>query len=166
MADLKQLRYSFWILTIICTILVGMYVPFLDGANGLLQLRFRFSEQQAGEIIMVTYFSAALLSIPSGIVVDKIGMRRYVTIFASLILLAVQVILYLSTEQSHTFFIILAFSFLGLGFALYANCVMASVSLIVKRKILGTAFGIVQMLESVALCFFPLISGALVDEGE
>lgn len=47
---------------------------------------------------MVTYFSAALLSIPSGIIIDKIGMRRYVTIFASLLLLAVQVILYLSTE--------------------------------------------------------------------
>jgi len=54
---------------------------------------------------------------------------------------------------------------LGLGFALYANCALASVSLIVKKKILGTAFGIVQMLESIALCFFPLISGALVDEG-
>jgi len=59
----------------------------------------------------------------------------------------------------------LAFSFLGLGLAIYANCVLASVSFIVKKKIIGTAFGIIQMLESVALCFFPLISGALVDEG-
>jgi MFS family permease len=54
---------------------------------------------------------------------------------------------------------------LGLGLAIYANCVLSSVSLIVKKKILGSAFGIIQMLESVALCFFPLISGALVDEG-
>lgn len=112
---------------------------------------------------MVTYFSAALISVPSGILVDKIGMRRYICIFASVLLLGVQLILFFCTEESHTFYIVLAFSFLGLGFALYANCVLASVSLIVKKKILGTAFGIVQMLESVALCFFPLISGALVD---
>ncbi len=54
---------------------------------------------------------------------------------------------------------------LGFGLSIYANCVLSSASMIVKTKILGTAFGIIQMLESVALCFFPLISGALVDEG-
>lgn len=43
---------------------------------------------------------------------------------------------------------------------------LSSISLIVKKKILGTAFGIVQMLESVTLCVFPLVSGALVDEGQ
>ena len=114
---------------------------------------------------MVTYFSAALLSIPSGLLIDKIGMRRYVSIFGSVLLLAVQLILYYSNEETHTVFIMLAFSCLGLGLAIYANCVLSSVSLIVKKKILGSAFGIIQMLESVALCFFPLISGALVDEG-
>jgi len=41
---------------------------------------------------------------------------------------------------------VIAFSFLGLGLAIYANCVLSSVSLIVKRKIMGTAFGIIQML--------------------
>jgi fucose permease len=46
---------------------------------------------------MVTYFSAAILSIPSGLLLDKFGKRRYVTIFGSVILLAVQLILYLST---------------------------------------------------------------------
>jgi hypothetical protein len=47
---------------------------------------------------MVTYFSGALLSIPSGLFVDKIGMRRYVAIFGSFLLLGVQIILYFSTE--------------------------------------------------------------------
>jgi fucose permease len=75
-----------------------MYIPFLDGANGLLQTRFKFSEEDAGEIIMVTYFSAAILSIPSGLLIDKIGLRRYVSIFGSILLLAVQIILYYSNE--------------------------------------------------------------------
>jgi len=77
--------------------MLGMYIPFLDGANGLLQIRFKFSEEEAGLIIMITYFSAALLSVPSGILVDKIGMRRYICIFASILLLAVQLILFFST---------------------------------------------------------------------
>ena len=110
-------------------------------------------------MIMVTYFSAALLSLPSGLLIDKIGFRRYVTIFGSILLLLVQLILYCSNENTHPVFIFIAFSFLGLGFAIYANCVLSSASLIVKKKIMGTAFGLIQMLESVALCFFPLISG-------
>ena len=52
---------------------------------------------------------------------------------------------------------------LGLGLAIYANCVLSSVSFIVKKKILGTAFGLIQMLESVVLCAFPMIAGVLVD---
>lgn len=71
-----------------------MYVPFLDGANGLLQTRFGFSEEDAGEVIMCTYFSAALLSIPSGMFVDRIGMRRYISIFGAFLFLGVQLILY------------------------------------------------------------------------
>jgi MFS family permease len=97
-------------------------------------------------MIMVTYFSGALLSIPSGILIDKIGKRRYITIFGSVILLMVQLILYFSSSSTPLIFIVLAFSLLGLGFALYANCVLSSVSVIVKKKILGTAFGIIQML--------------------
>jgi len=45
---------------------------------------------------MVTYFSAAILSLPSGLLIDKIGFRRYVTIFGSFILLMTQFILYFS----------------------------------------------------------------------
>jgi MFS family permease len=114
---------------------------------------------------MCTYFSAALLSVPSGMIVDRIGMRRYISIFGSVLFLGVQLILYFATEQTPSFFIFFAFSMLGFGLSIYANCVLSSASMIVKTKILGTAFGIIQMLESVALCFFPLISGALVDEG-
>lgn len=75
-----------------------MYIPFLDGANGLLQTRFKFSEEAAGQVIMVTYFSAALMSIPSGLIVDRIGMRRYISIFGTVLLLAVQLILYFSNS--------------------------------------------------------------------
>lgn len=114
---------------------------------------------------MVTYFSAALFSIPCGILIDKIGQRRYISILCAFLLLTVQLILYFSDYNSHILFVILAFLILGLGFSIYANCVLSCISLIVKKKILGTAFGLVQMLESVSLSVFPIISGALVDEG-
>lgn len=95
---------------------------------------------------MITYFSAAFFSIPCGILIDKIGQRRYISILCACLLLIVQLILYHSDSNTHVIFIILAFLILGLGFSIYANCVLTCVSLIVKKRILGTAFGLVQTL--------------------
>jgi hypothetical protein len=36
---------------------------------------------------------------------------------------------------------------------------------VVKKKITGTAFGIMQMIESIALASFPLINGSLIENG-
>jgi MFS family permease len=143
--------------------LLGLYIPFLDGANGLIMTRFHYNEETTGRIIMVTYFAAAFFSIPIGLLIDKIGQRRIISMFCAILLLVVQLIIYFSDENTHIIIIGMAFLLLGMGFAIYANCVLSCISLIVKRKILGTAFGLVQMLESVSLSVFPIISGALVD---
>jgi MFS family permease len=55
---------------------------------------------------------------------------------------------------------------IGLGYCLYGNCIVPSISLVVKKKITGTAFGIMQMIESIALAAFPLINGELIESGE
>jgi len=36
---------------------------------------------------------------------------------------------------------------------------------VVRKKVTGTAFGIMQMIESIALSFFPLINGSLIEHG-
>jgi hypothetical protein len=36
--------------------------------------------------------------------------------------------------------------FIGLGYCLYGNCILPSIPLVVKKKITGTAFGIMQMI--------------------
>lgn len=43
---------------------------------------------------------------------------------------------------------------------------MPSISLVVKKKITGTAFGIMQMIESIVLAAFPIVNGALIEKGE
>ena len=55
--------------------------------------------------------------------------------------------------------------FIGLGYCFYGNCILPTIPLVVKKKVTGTAFGIMQMIESIALAFFPLINGALIDGG-
>jgi hypothetical protein len=38
--------------------------------------------------------------------------------------------------------------FEGIGYSFYANVMVGSIPLVVKKKLLGTAFGIMEMIES------------------
>lgn len=55
---------------------------------------------------------------------------------------------------------------LGVGYCFYANCLVPSIPLVVRKKVTGTAFGIMQMIESIALAFFPLIAAVLVEKAK
>jgi len=56
---------------------VALYVPFLDGANRLYQIRFCFTQVTSGRALVVTYIVAALFSAPLGFLIDKVGFKRY-----------------------------------------------------------------------------------------
>lgn len=49
--------------------------------------------------------------------------------------------------------------FIGLGYSFYANCLVPSIPLVIPKKVTGTAFGIMQMIESISLSLFPLFIG-------
>lgn len=53
--------------------------------------------------------------------------------------------------------------FLGSSYALYSCVMIPSIQYIVPEKIVGTAFGLLGMFESVALAFFPILAGYIVE---
>lgn len=55
----------------------GLYVPFMDGANKLFIERFCFTPVEAGKALMVTYIVAAVFSAPLGLLIDRVGYKRY-----------------------------------------------------------------------------------------
>jgi nitrate/nitrite transporter NarK len=77
MKDLKKLSWTFWLLAVLCMFAVGLYVPFMDGANRLLVERFCFTPVTAGRALVVTYLTAVLSSPLIGILVDKVGYKRF-----------------------------------------------------------------------------------------
>jgi nitrate/nitrite transporter NarK len=72
---------------------VGLYVPFLDGANKLFVERFCFTPVEAGRALMITYVVAAVFSAPLGILVDKIGYKRYFIMLCMLVFTIAQLII-------------------------------------------------------------------------
>jgi MFS family permease len=55
---------------------------------------------------------------------------------------------------------------LGLSFAFYSCVVIPAVQYVVEERVMGTAFGLMGSLESVALACFPLIAASIVEAAE
>ena len=55
---------------------------------------------------------------------------------------------------------------LGLSFAFYSCVVIPSVQYVVEERVMGTAFGLMGSLESVAFTAFPLIAASIVEASE
>lgn len=51
---------------------------------------------------------------------------------------------------------------IGVGYSGYANCITASIPLVVKKKVTGTAFGLMEVLESVVEFVIPIFTGLIV----
>ncbi len=75
--DLKKFTITFWLLVTLSMFGEGLYVPFMDGANKLFIERFCFTPVEAGKALTITYLVAAIFSAPIGLLIDKIGFKRY-----------------------------------------------------------------------------------------
>jgi MFS family permease len=146
---------------------IGLYVPFMDGANRLYQFRFCFTQVSSGKALVVTYVVAAVCSVPLGMLVDRVGYKRYFIMLAMVIFTVAQSYILAYPQCSHDQLngSIVGLAFIGLGFCFYGNCILPAIPLVVKKKVTGTAFGIMQTIESFSLAFFPLINGSLIQHG-
>lgn len=52
---------------------------------------------------------------------------------------------------------------LGFAYCFYANCIIPSIPIVVSKRITGTAFGIMLVLENFAMAVCPMISGQIVE---
>jgi MFS family permease len=147
-----MLKGSFWLIVTLCMFAVALYVTFLDNANKLLQVRFCYTQASAGKAIMIVYIVAACCSAPLGLIVDRVGCKRYFTIACMVIFTCAQLII-LVYPQCTEGEITDSFSgasyglfLLGVGYCFYANCIVPAIPLVVRKKVTGTAFGIMQMI--------------------
>ena len=51
--------------------------------------------------------------------------------------------------------------FLGIGTGMFCSILVPTLPMIINHKLLGTAFGLMEMLQNLALGVFPLIIGAI-----
>lgn len=145
---MKQFQWSFWLVLCIGMFSMSLYVPFMDNANRLYQKRFCFTQLTAGKALILPYIIAAVCSPFLGLLVDKVGHKRYF-IMMGLSMFTIGQIFILAYPQCISDQLngsVVGLVFIGLGYCFYGNCIVPSIPLIVKRKVTGSAFGLMQMI--------------------
>jgi MFS family permease len=115
------------------------------------------STSQVGAINAAFMFMAGLLSIPAGLLSDRLG-RRAVILGGLLVIAGSSFLLYLSTTPGQMFIIYLLF---GIGLAAFSPSMMSCVADVAPRTHLGRAYGWYTLAVNVAMMLGPAAGGFL-----
>jgi MFS family permease len=115
------------------------------------------STSQVGAINAAFMLMAGLLSIPSGLLSDRLG-RRAVILGGLLVIAGSSFLLYLSTTPGQMVVIYLLF---GIGLAAFSPSMMSYVADIAPRTHLGRAYGWYTLAVNVAMMLGPAAGGFL-----
>jgi MFS family permease len=117
---------------------------------------------------MYIYLSAIVTSLPLGLLVDKYGGRVYFFV-ATMVAFLISHMIYLFLPNCHGTQVNGALAgsfFLGLGYAMYSNCLVPLFPLMVKGSIMGTAIGLLATFENIAETVVPELSSLIVHSQE
>ncbi|MBN2029412.1 MFS transporter [bacterium] len=176
--DIKYFGGSFWMITLLCTAFYSAIFPFTAlstdffvdkwGIARTAEVSGYFLSQifnnflhmfsTSGGITSIIIFASMILAPFAGHLVDKVGRRASLMIFGSIVMIPSYLILGLTSVYPAYPMI-----FLGIAFVFVPAAMWPSVPLIVQKKYVGTAYGLMTMIQNIGLGLFPLLNGVLRD---
>jgi MFS family permease len=178
LADIKKFRPSFWFVTFLCVTFYSAIFPFTSlstdffhdkwglpltagGEGGFLYQVFAnilHMFTTAGGTTTIIIFASMVFAPIFGQVVDRYGHRAKMMVVGSILMIPA--------------FLTMAFTMippafpmivLGTAFVLVPAAMWPSVPLIVEKNRVGTAFGLMTMIQNIGLALFPWLNGLLRD---
>jgi len=176
--DIKAFKPSYWYVTLLCVTFYSAIFPFTalstdffvdkwgiprvaEASGGFIYQVFNnffhmFST--AGGITSIIIFASMVFAPFAGQLVDKVGKRATLMIIGSLIMIPSHLIMGVTNIYP-----VLPMIALGAAFVLVPAAMWPSVPLIVPKERVGTAFGLMTMIQNIGLALFPFLNGILRD---
>lgn len=161
--DITSLKPNFWFLYLNGILCFMSFFPFLNIANKYLQRRFDLETTFAGELLIIPYCVAGLLTPILSYLIDKKGKKASLLIFACMILAFNHFSLADFANCDGCTTVIIPLIVFGIFFALYTS-LFPSVSIIADEKVIGTAMGIIYSGQNTGLAIGPLIVGSMLND--
>lgn len=153
-ADLWKFGVSYWLIVALCIVFYSAIFPFQTFAVKFFMEAHGTSREFGGFLSsMLTLF--AMIATPLfGLWVDKVGKRALLMMFGSLLLIPV----YLMMAYSHINLYV-PMAMMGVAFSLIPAVMWPSVAYIVDQSKLGTAYGLMTMIQNIGLFGLNLLVG-------
>ena len=176
----KSFSTSFWYITALCVTFYSAMFPFQTFAIKFFQEAHGTSREVGGNLSSILTLAAMIFTPLFGLLADKIGKRSLLMMFGSLLIIPVYLMMAYKFGKPDVMgdgdFIILTFSFfdinaaipiylilpmamMGIAFSLVPAVMWPSVALIVDSSKLGTAYGLMTMIQNIGLFGFNLMIG-------
>jgi MFS family permease len=177
-ADIRRFGASYWCVVFLCLAFYSAIFPFTalstdffhekwglplttDQGGSFLYAAFRdlfhmFSTAPGTSSIII--FASMCLTPFAGGLVDRIGRRASLMILGAFLMIPCYLVLGFTRVPPHYSMLLL-----GAAFVLVPATLWPSVPLIVEKNRVGTAFGLMTMIQNTGLALFPWLNGRLRD---
>jgi MFS family permease len=152
--DIWGFGVSYWYIVALCIVFYSAIFPFETFAYKFFIDAHHSTREMAGTLVgMLTVFT--MFGTPLfGLFADKIGKRALLMMFGSLLIVPV----YLMMAYTHVALYV-PMAMMGVAFSLIPAVMWPSVAYIVGQSKLGTAYGLMTMIQNIGLAGFNLLIG-------
>ncbi len=177
-SDIKRFGVSYWYLVALCVLFYSAIFPFETFAVKLFQHTRNMPLEDAGLVLSILTVCTMIGTPLFGYFSDRVGKRATLMIFGSALLIPVFLII-AYVQSSHMLTVNLpppwsahftaplplvgAMGIMGVAFALVPAVIWPSVAYIVDQKALGTALGLMTMIQNIGLAGFNVVLGSAND---
>jgi MFS family permease len=154
LSDIWKFGVSYWLIVVLCIVFYSAIFPFQTFAVKFFMETHGTSREFGGFLSsMLTLF--AMIATPLfGLLVDRVGKRSLLMMLGSLLLIPV----YLMMAYTHVSLYV-PMAMMGVAFSLIPSVMWASVAYIVDAGKIGTAYGLMTMIQNIGLFGLNLLIG-------
>ena len=182
--DLKkiiQFSKSFYFISILCFVFYAAIFPFTSSiGETVFQHLHHTSSSTAGVLVGIPTLMAMVLTPLFGLLADHMGKRSLLMMFGAFLLIPIYLLIAFATDSTsfmglhhsiHVKFSLLNFDnyifpnqfipmfILGIAFSLVPAVMWPAVALVVDSNRLGTAYGLMTMIQNIGLTLYNLLIG-------
>ncbi|MGD0986906.1 MAG: MFS transporter [Candidatus Sulfotelmatobacter sp.] len=179
LSDIKGFGLSYWYIVLLCITFYSAIFPFETFAYQFFMDAHHVTREAGGDLVgMLTLFT--MFGTPIfGLFVDKLGKRALLMMLGSLLLIPVYLMMayihsanyvtvYLPSSADGHFalvahhlppILLLTMAMMGIAFSLIPAVMWPSVAYLVEQSKLGTAYGLMTMIQNIGLAGFNLTVG-------
>jgi MFS family permease len=152
--DLLNFGTSYWYIVALCITFYSGIFPFQTFAVKFFMDAHGTTREFGGFLSSILTLFAMIATPLFGLMVDKIGKRSLFMMFGSILLIPV----YLLMAYTHVSLYV-PMAMMGIAFSLIPAIMWPSVAYIVDQSKLGTAYGLMTMIQNMGLMGFNLVIG-------